>query len=151
WFFSLDAANPVAVAHARTIFHLTKFKAAMRQTTEDGGPTEYVSVRRHRGAKNAESVLTYTPQGEPRTVAPGSLDHFLCERYLLYSESGGRLFAGRVHHAPYPLQAATLHDLSDTLVAAAGFEEVASQTPAHVAFAAGVSVEVFPLAALNAR
>jgi len=150
WFFSLDAANPIAVAIARTLFHLPYFHAAMRQT-QHGKRTEYVSVRRHRGAKNAESVLTYTPQGESRTAAPGTLDHFLCERYLLYSENGGRLFAGRVYHTAYPLQSAALHDLSDTLVAAAGFSDIANETPAHVAFAAGVSVEVFPLVPLNAR
>ncbi len=144
WFFSLDAANPVAVAIARTLFHLPYFNAAMRQTQHETR-TEYVSVRRHRGAERAETVLSYTPHGKPRTATPDTLDHFLCERYLLYSENGGQLFAGRVYHTPYPLQDVTLHDLSDTLVEAAGFGALANQTPAHIAFAAGVSVEVFPL------
>ncbi|MBC8141215.1 MAG: DUF2071 domain-containing protein, partial [Armatimonadetes bacterium] len=46
WFFSLDAANPVAVARAPPLFQLPNFNAAMRQTTEDRGPTENLYVRR---------------------------------------------------------------------------------------------------------
>ena len=144
WFFSLDAANPVAVVIARALFHLPYFNAAMRQKKQDGH-IEYVSQRRHRNAKRGETVLSYTPHGEKRTAVPGSLDYFLCERYLLYSEANGDLFAGRVYHTPYPLQEATLHDFSDTLVAAAGFQGLANETPAHVTFAKSVSVEVFPL------
>ena len=144
WFFSLDAANPVAVAIARALFHLPYFNAAMRQTTR-GAATEYVSQRRHRGATRAESALTYAPNGGTRTAEPGSLDHFLCERYLLYSEANGDLFAGRVYHTPYALQDATVHNLSDTLVAAAGFAGATDAPPAHIAFARAVSVEVFPL------
>ena len=149
WFFSLDAANPVAVLIARLLFHLPYFHAAMRVS----GDTDihYVSQRRHPGTKSAESVLRYAPTGAVRYATPGSLDHFLCERYLLFSERGGQLFAGRVHHAPYPLQDVTVTDLSDTLVAAAGFAGVVGEPPAHAAYARGVRVAVFPLRRAGGR
>jgi uncharacterized protein YqjF (DUF2071 family) len=52
-----------------------------------------------------------------------------------------RLYQGRVYHAPYPLQQASVLSLEETLVAAAGLKRPADQPLAH--FAAGVDVEVF--------
>ncbi len=144
WFFSLDAANPIAVAIARVLFHLPYYQAAMR-LFRGGNEIRYVSQRRHPGERNAESVIRYTPTGTVRPATPGTLDYFLCERYLLYSGNGDRLFSGRVHHTPYPLRAASIHDLSDTLIAAAGFPGSADSQPAHIAYASHVSVEIFPL------
>ncbi|MBC7806458.1 MAG: DUF2071 domain-containing protein [Akkermansiaceae bacterium] len=149
WFYSLDAANPVAVAIARVLFHLPYYVAAMRlEIANGGGEISYVSQRRHPGVRNDESVLRYTPVSPVRHAEPGSLDHFLCERYLLYSQNGNDLYSGRVHHSPYPLQDAVLHDCSDTLVAAAGFPGLANGPPVHAAYAEGVSVEVFGLRAV---
>ncbi len=146
WFYSLDAANPIAVALARTLFHLPYYRAAMRlELSRESGEIAYHSRRQHPGIDTEESGMRYTPTQPVRHAAPGTLDHFLCERYLLYSQNGPRLFSGRVHHTPYPLQEATLHDLSDTLVTAAGFPNITDEPPVHVAYARAVSVEVFGL------
>jgi hypothetical protein len=37
---------------------------------------------------------------------PGSLEHFLVERYCLYAEHAGRLYRAEIHHRPWPLQPA---------------------------------------------
>jgi uncharacterized protein YqjF (DUF2071 family) len=37
---------------------------------------------------------------------PGSLEHFLTERYCLYAEHDGRLKRAEIHHDPWPLQPA---------------------------------------------
>ena len=60
WFFSLDAANPVAVRAARRFFHLPYFDADMRATrTADG--FDYSSHRTHRGAAPAALETTWIP------------------------------------------------------------------------------------------
>lgn len=146
WFYSLDAANPIAVALARMLFHLPYYFAAMRlEVSSKNSEIAYVSQRRHPGVRNDESVLRYTPDSTIRYAKPGSLDYFLCERYLLYSQNGSHLYSGRVHHTPYPLQDAVLHDFSDTLVGASGFPGLVEQPPVHIVYAGGVSVEVFGL------
>jgi uncharacterized protein YqjF (DUF2071 family) len=46
----------------------------------------------------------YRPVGEPAPARPGTLEHFLVERYCLYGDDG-RVRAD-IHHAPWPLQQA---------------------------------------------
>ena len=75
---------------------------------------------------------------------PGTFEHFLVERYILYARGAqGELYAGRVHHTPYPVREARLSEIHDTLLPAAGVTPVGP--PDHVAFSDGVSVEIFPL------
>jgi uncharacterized protein YqjF (DUF2071 family) len=75
---------------------------------------------------------------------PGTLEHFLAERYLLYTKASRGLLCGQVHHTPYPLQTAKVHELEETLVAAAGIEHGPEAPLAH--YARGVDVEIYPLA-----
>jgi uncharacterized protein YqjF (DUF2071 family) len=149
WFFSLDAANPVAVAAARLWFHLPYHRAAMSLVQESPGPgtpggrVSYASVRRWRGPVRAACSVACVPRGSAAPAAPGTLEAFLVERYFLYTSWRGRLYRGQVHHRPYPLQAAEVTSLDESLLAAAGIERPASPPLAH--FAEGVRVEVFPL------
>src|SRR5262249_28321394 len=76
---------------------------------------------------------SYTPHGEPAPAQPGSLAHFLVERYTLYSYAGGKLFRGRVHHSPYPLQDATIHTLHESLIGAAGIARASRDPIVHYA------------------
>lgn len=140
WFFSLDAANRLAVAIARTFWHLPYHHARMTLAVGDG-------ELRHASERRANGALfrgTCRPHGEPRPATPGTLEHFLAERYLLYAQKrDGRLRRGQVHHAPYPLQSAELADWDESLLAAAGIERPAGAPLVH--FASGVDVEVFAL------
>lgn len=103
WFFSLDAADALAVWGARTGFHLPYFKAEIR-CRENGGWVEYSSRRRDRRAGPGEFVARYRPVGEGLRAAPGSLEHWLTERYCLYARDGaGRIRRGEIHHLPWPL------------------------------------------------
>jgi uncharacterized protein len=101
WFFSLDASSQLAVEAARRLYRLPYFRAE-------------ISVRRHgdervydcsRGGGKAFSA-TYRPDGATFTAEPGSLEHFLTERYCLYAEHEGELFRADIHHRPWPLQPA---------------------------------------------
>jgi hypothetical protein len=101
FFFSLDAANPVAVRIARRFFHLPYFDAKMAYS-ERGGMLEYRSER-----KDAAFHARYGPAGPVAPALPGTLEHFLTERYCFYTANPkGRLFRGDIAHMPWPLQPA---------------------------------------------
>ena len=86
------------------------------------------------------------PKGPIAPALAGTLEHFLAERYLLYAAHRGRLYRGQVHHTPYPLQAADVTALEESLLAAAGLPRPDVPPLAH--FSQGVRVEVFPLTIL---
>lgn len=133
FFFSLDAANPVAVWLARTIFRLPYFNAQMNThacALDDNAHVVYGSRRTpgsfmHRDAPTAELVARYRPTGAPFASTPGSLEHWLTERYCLYTTAdfqrgAGSVLRGEIHHAPWPLQPAEWEVERETVVAAAG-------------------------------
>jgi uncharacterized protein len=106
WFFSLDAANPVAVRAARTLFHLPYFDARMACRAR-GETIDYTSIRTHRGAPGATLAMRYRPTGAAQEASPGSIDGWLTNRYCLYASSRrGRVWRGEIDHAPWPLQPA---------------------------------------------
>ena len=151
WFFSLDAASPVAVAIARTIWKLPYFIAAMNVEKDAGdGSITYSTTRRLPPPLPAGSEFHWTPTGTPFHASPGTLEHFLAERYILYAHAYGRLWRGKVHHAPYPLQTADLGAFSDTSITAAGIKlpDELPIRPPLIHYASGVDVDVFPLRSL---
>lgn len=120
WFFSLDAANRAAVAIARAWFHLPYFRARMSCVERDGW-IEYKSIRTHRGAACGAFSGRYRAIGEATVAQPGSLEHFLTERYCLYAADGkGRILRGEIHHARWRLQAAEAELTSNTMPEADG-------------------------------
>lgn len=139
YFFSLEAGSWLAVQAARIGWGLPYFHARMHCERE-GRRLRYHSERRASGPARALSA-DYEHADATSLAAPGSLDEFLLERYLLFSEHRGRLSMGQVHHAPYPMAEVTLHAWHDTLVDAVG--EPSSRRPAAVHYSPGVDVEVF--------
>jgi len=110
WFLSLDAANPVAVWAARRFFHLPYYKAAMSVIAAQDG-IQYTSRR-----TNAEFTAHYWATSDIYQSSPGSLEHFLTERYCLYALApDGSLWRTDVHHEPWPLQSAEVQILSNRM------------------------------------
>jgi len=133
WFFSLDAGNAIAVAIARAWFHLPYFRARMSSAKLDGW-IEYRSERTHRGAASGVLLGRYRPVGEEFLAQSGSLEHFLTERYCLYTaDNQGPVIRGEIHHAPWPLQAAEAELTKNTMAEAAGFSLPAAQPLLHFA------------------
>lgn len=100
WFLSLDATNALAVWGARRFFHLPYRRAAM-SLGRDGDEFVYRSTRLK---GSAEFRARYQPAGEQYESTPGTLEHWLTERYCLYALSkNGSLLRNDVHHAPWPL------------------------------------------------
>jgi uncharacterized protein len=143
WFFSLDAANALAVAGARAGWSLPYFVARMTLEHE-GDRIHYTSRRVYPPPTPADLDITWHIGEDLGNALPGTLEHFLAERYYLYAaRSSGTLFKGQVHHVPYPLRSARIESMSETLVAAAGFRP--EQPPMSVLYSPGVDVEVFDL------
>ncbi len=105
YFFSLDAESAIAVEAARRVYKLPYFRARM-SARPVGDWIEYESARRGGGSALAFRAR-YRPIGEVFQAVPGSLDHFLAERYCLYTVDGeGRVQRADIHHPPWPLQEA---------------------------------------------
>jgi uncharacterized protein YqjF (DUF2071 family) len=104
WFFSLDAANWAAVVGARVGFHLPYFWARMK--CEPAASGVHYQSRRLLGP-GAEFRARYSPAGDVFHAARGGFEHWLTERYCLYSaDRRGHVYRGDIHHVPWPLQAA---------------------------------------------
>lgn len=118
FFFSLDAADALAVAFAQWTFHLPYFKARMWTTRRDeDGWVDYSSVRTDPRLGAGDFVARYCPVGDRLDVVPGSLEHWLIERYCLYAvDRRGRAYRGEIHHAPWPLYAAKAEIEKNTVV-----------------------------------
>lgn len=143
YFFSLDAANPVAVRIARRAFRLPYFDARMR-AVNDGRTVHYASRRTHRGAPPADLVAGFTATGAIYQSQPGSLEHWLTERYALYTvDRAGRPWIGEIHHGPWPLQPAAAEFLANTMAGAAAIR--LPETPPLLHFAHRLQVVVWPL------
>lgn len=120
WFFSLDAANALAVWVARHWYHLPYYRAEMTCAAEGEG-IRYSSRRTHGGAPAAALEARYEPVEPPRAARAGTLEHFLTERYCLYTARGdGRLLRGEILHTPWPIQLARAQISTQTMSAAAG-------------------------------
>ena len=149
WFFSLDAGNPVAVEIARGLYHLPYFQARMALTHNGQDGIGYFSQRTDPRAQPAAFRARYRPQGPVTLSRPGTLEHWLTERYCLYAASGnGRLYRGEIQHAPWPLQAAEAEFAVNTLALPLGLS--VPDKPALLHFARQLEVVAWPLVQLPA-
>lgn len=106
WFLSLDAANLLAVELARRWFALPYFRAHFELAHGAQGLRYRCRRADARGAP-AELEVEYAPAGFVRPAPPGSLEHWLVERYCLYAPARrGGLLRGEIHHRKWPLQPA---------------------------------------------
>jgi uncharacterized protein YqjF (DUF2071 family) len=137
YFFSLDASSRLAVATARAMFGLPYFLAAM-ELRREGSSIRY-SSRRH--AASAELIASYEPIGAARPPDEGSLEHFLTERYCLYTVSRGSVRRVDIHHPPWMLQPARARIERNTMAVAAGITLPRSEP--HLLFAKRQDVVVW--------
>jgi uncharacterized protein len=115
WFFSLDAANPVAVEGARDMFHLPYYNARMGCEPVGEG-IQYVSDRTHRNSPQAVFRGQYRPTGLVYRSTAGTLESWLTERYCLYAANQrGQVWRSDIHHAQWPLQPAEAEVQENTM------------------------------------
>ena len=132
WFFSLDAANWLAVRGARWL-GLPYYDAVMA-VERKGETVHYESVRVHDKSAPAEFIGSYQPTGPVYQALPGTLDHWLTERYCLYGAlKPERIVYGEIHHAPWPLQPAEVELRANTMIQPLGIERPGTEPICHFA------------------
>jgi uncharacterized protein len=143
WFFSLDCANPLAVRGARVGFSLPYFDAKMQSLeTNQASGFDYSSARTHRGTPAATFRASYKPSGEVIPSVPGSIEHWLTERYCLYAQRpSGQVIRGEILHQPWPLQTCHIEILENTLCDSLGLS--LPQTPVLAHFAKRLEVHAW--------
>jgi uncharacterized protein YqjF (DUF2071 family) len=146
YFFSLDAANPVAVALARRFFLLPYFNARMSLKETRRGWVKYRSRRTHAHTVPATFGAKYRPAGPVYLSTPGTLDHWLTERYALYTvDTKGRPYIGEIHHIQWPLQPAEAELLQPDDLAGASAALRLPDLPPLLHFARRIDMAAWPL------
>jgi uncharacterized protein YqjF (DUF2071 family) len=141
WFLSLDAANALAVWTGRRALHLPYVNARI-EGSWDGATYAYRSARI--GPTTARFDATVHIATSPRIVAPGSLQHWLAERYCFFTvDDRGRSLRGDVEHEPWPLHDGTPSIAANTLLAAANVTPLDEAPLAHAS--PGVSTRARPV------
>ena len=120
YFFSLDAGSRMAVMGASWGYRLPYFFADM--TIKSAGARLEYSTRRMEGPRPADFAATYWPTSTPRERERGTCEHFLTERYCLYTVNGGAVYRAYIHHLPWPLQDAEAEIKTNSMARAVGFE-----------------------------
>ena len=132
FFFSLDAANALAVMVARTTLCLPYHRASI-DVERDHSAVRYRS-RRAGAAPQAEFIAAYRPIGAAFRPQPGTLEHFLTERYCLYARNRrGRPYRLEIHHPPWSLQPAEAEIARNSMVSAAGLALPSTEPLLHFA------------------
>lgn len=129
YFLSLDAASWLAVAAARASYRLPYVRARMAIERSH----DRIRYRSTRVDGDARLDLSYRPVGEPFTAAPGTLEHFLAERYCLYTAVNGDVQRAEIHHPPWPLQPAQATINENTMTEPAGIRLPACEPLLHYA------------------
>lgn len=132
WFFSLDAASWFAVRVARWL-GLPYYDARMRVKSL-GAAVRYDSARVHKKAGRAEFSADYGPVGAVYHAAPGTLDHWLTERYCLFAAAHpDQVVYGEIHHPQWALQPAEVELRVNTMTQPIGIELPERRPLAHFA------------------
>ena len=117
WFLSLDADSFLAVTGARRAYRLPYFRARM-SIERGGGGIHYRSKRSSPDGEPAELRASYRATGSLFQARPGSLEHFLVERYCLYAlDEQRRIYRADIHHPPWPLHPAEASLVHNTMTA----------------------------------
>lgn len=136
WFLTLDAASRLAVIGARVAYGLP-YRHASMIVNRQGEALEYGHVR---AVDEAAFYVRCRIGASIGAAAPGSLEHYLVERYRFVVVRRGRVLSTEVRHPPYPLHAATVDDVTESLFAPSGLRPAAGRPLAH--YSPGVDVEL---------
>jgi uncharacterized protein YqjF (DUF2071 family) len=145
YFFSLDASNLLAVAVARTFYHLPYYWAEMQLDHRSEREFEFYS-RRLWSNRPVQFKARYRGLGPTRKLAEsrvGSLEYFLMERYSLFSHNrAGQTIRANVHHVPWPLEEAEAQIERNDLASAIGIQLPAEEPVLH--YSRRLAVYIWP-------
>jgi len=122
YFFSLDAANPLAVEVARQWYFLNYLNARMTHSCK-GEEIVFKSERTDNRGKKGIFEARYRAIAEPKLTGKGSIEEFLTERYRLFtSTKTGQPLVAEIHHKQWPLQVAQAEITSNSMTEALGIK-----------------------------
>ena len=136
YFLSMHADNRLAILVAKLLTPLPYVPACMALESDSTGLWRAECD----SAENSASRLCvqFRPGGPAATVAPGSLDAWLLERYRLFM--GGRnrtILAADVDHAPWHVFRAEIIECADSIAADSGV--LLDENPAAAHFSPGLT------------
>jgi len=142
WICSLDASSRLLVEAAKRAHRLPAYHARVSVAADDDADGRGRGSL-HGSVEVSRDELSFTAQfrarGEPFTPEPGSIEHFLTERYCIYTADGGRLYRAELHHAPWRLRHA------HAVVERASISPVGLEGEPHALSCAAQDVLVWPL------
>jgi uncharacterized protein len=143
FFFSLDAVDILTVCAARQLYALP-YHFANIEIDDSHGTIHFVCQRFYSPGMKAQFKGSY------RSISPvffaeiASLEHWLTERYCLYSvDKKQDIYRADVHHAPWPLQKAEAEIAYNTMTLASGIQ--LPDTEPLLYYAQHLNVVVWPL------
>jgi uncharacterized protein YqjF (DUF2071 family) len=129
WFLSLDTANRLAVHAARVAYRLPYHHASQAMRRSEG----WIEFASSRDDRQANFAGRYRPASAPREARPGSFEHFMAERYCLYTvDDQLQLLRGDIHHRAWPLQEAKVEIGGNSMARPYGIE-LTGEPRAHYA------------------
>jgi uncharacterized protein YqjF (DUF2071 family) len=140
YFLSLDASSRLAVEAARLTYRLPYFHARI-SAERSNGEIVYESTRLDARGHRAALRARYRPAAEAAAPAPGSREHFLTERYCLFTVHEDAVYSAEIHHPPWPLQEAEA-ELDENTMPPPGLE-LSGEAVCH--FSRSQDVLVWPL------
>lgn len=140
-FLSLDCDRMAAVWGARHLWGLPYTHAALARA--DHGPATHFECRRRGEAQTAR--FAWQPAGPATVPTPGTLDHFLVDRYRLFVQGkDGVVRHGDVFHPPYEVAPVALTQWSSAPIVWDGLP-APENPPMSALLCRGVEVELFDL------
>ena len=136
WFFSLDATSLFMVEVSKFLFGLPYIYSTIVHS-HNKDHLNYM-LKRDNHSLNYDATLS----SQIYNAAPGTLEFFLIERYLLFTLKKGKLYRGKVHHHPYPLQEVSNANADSLLLELDGLPP-RKDTFCHALFSKGVKVKFY--------
>ncbi|MBT2637525.1 DUF2071 domain-containing protein [Bacillus sp. ISL-39] len=114
YFFLLDANHLLAVLGAKAVFGLNYKQANI--SFQEKNQFEMISRRVQADGGNAKMELRYIPETQVFSAKPGTLEHWLTERYCLWTKRSSKLVRGDIHHTKWELQQASAEITQELLI-----------------------------------
>ena len=141
YFFSLDAANWLAVKGAKTVYHLPYWHADM----EIGNSGTSIAFKSQRiDDREIGLACSYRPTSEPFRTMKGSFEEWMVERYCFYTlNTSGVPLRCDILHEPWALQEAEAEFTANTILSKQGIEVEHHLPILH--FSRKIEVRAWPL------
>jgi len=139
YFFSMDASKLLAVLGAR--FATLPYFHAKMKLKKKGKKFNFKSIRKDKEKETLK--LSYQPSGKLFIPEEGTIDHWLMNRFALWSYKYDTLFRGDIHHKQWKVQHADLDIDKETITSFMPNNASISKPLAH--YAKSKRVLIWPL------